>query len=79
MNNLVMVGGWSANLPESSGLGTGLDADAIINRRTDSLFAAQIALGRLNRDMTQKELDLLQLASRSMAESSTRPTQIMGR
>ena len=39
----------AANLPESAGgLGIGLDPDAIINRRTDPLLAAQIALGSLN-------------------------------
>jgi hypothetical protein len=56
------------NLPESAGgLRTELDPDAIINRRTDPLLAAQIALGSMNWHMTQKELDLLQLTSRCLS------------
>jgi hypothetical protein len=38
-------------------------SDAIIDRRPNPLLAAKVSLGRLNRDMSQKELDLLQFAS----------------
>jgi hypothetical protein len=34
-----------------------------------SLFAAQVAFRRLDRNMTQKELDLFQLSSRGVAEA----------
>ena len=39
------------------------DSDAIIDRRPNPLLAAKVSLGRLNRDMSQQELDLLQFAS----------------
>ena len=43
------------------------------------MLAAKISFGRLNRDVPQKELDLLQLASRSMAEPGTGTPQIVRR
>ena len=39
------------------------DSDSVIDRRRDSLLAAQVAFRRLNGDMPQKELDLLQFSS----------------
>ena len=56
-----------------------LDANAIIDRQSNPLFAPKVALCRLNRNVSQEELDLLQLASRRMAEPSTGPTQIVWR
>jgi hypothetical protein len=56
-----------------------LDANAIIDGGSNPLFAPKVALRRLNRNMPQKELDLVQIASRSMAESSTGPSQIVRR
>jgi hypothetical protein len=52
----------------------GLDANAIIDGGSNSLLAAQVAFGRLHRNVPQEKLDLLQLASRSMAEPSTGPS-----
>jgi hypothetical protein len=43
--------------------GVWFDSDAIIDRRPSLLLAAKVSLGRLNRDMSQQELDLLQFAS----------------
>jgi len=43
------------------------------------LPAAKVASGRLHRNMPQEKLDLLQLASRCVAEPSTGPPQIVGR
>jgi hypothetical protein len=51
---------WSATLPEPPGdSGIWFDSDAIIDRRPNPLLAAKVTLGRLNRDMSQQELDLL--------------------
>jgi hypothetical protein len=47
------------------------DPNSIIDRRTNPLFAAEVAFRRLNGDMPQKELDLLQFSSRGVAESGT--------
>ena len=56
--------GLSATLPERPGdSAIWLDSDAIIDRRPNPLLAAKVSLGRLNRDMSQQELDLLQFAS----------------
>jgi hypothetical protein len=53
-----------------------LDANAIIDGRSNPLFAPKVALRRLHRNVPQKKLDLLPLASQSMAEPSTGPSQI---
>ena len=54
----------SATLPEPPGdSAIWFDSDAIIDRRPNPLLAAKVSLGRLNRDMSQQELDLLQFAS----------------
>jgi hypothetical protein len=45
----------------------------IIHGGTNALLAAQIPLGRLNGDMPEKKLNLLQFATRRMAEPGTRP------
>jgi hypothetical protein len=59
-----IVSEWSATLPEPSGdSGIWFDSDAIIDRRPKPLLAARVSLGRLNRHMSQQELDLLQFAS----------------
>jgi hypothetical protein len=54
----------SSTLPEPPGdSAIWFDSDAIIDRRPNPLLAAKVSLGRLNRDMSQQELDLLQFAS----------------
>ncbi len=40
-----------------------LDTDPIVYSTANPLFAAEVALGRLDRDMAQKELDLFQFAT----------------
>jgi hypothetical protein len=56
---------------------TRFDSDLIIHRRSNSLLATQVAFRRLNGNMSQKELDLFQLSSCSVAQASTGPTKIM--
>ena len=42
------------------------------------MLTTKVAFGRLHRNVPQEKLDLLQLASRSVAEPSTGPTQVRG-
>jgi hypothetical protein len=58
---------------------SGLDANTIIDGRSNPLLAAQVTFGRLHRNVPQEKLDLLQLASRCVTEPSTGPPQIVGR
>jgi hypothetical protein len=59
--------------------GPRLDANAVIDGRLNALLAAEVPLGRLNRDVSEQELNLLQLATRRMAESDTCPPEVMRR
>jgi hypothetical protein len=45
-----------------------LDTDPIVYSTANPLFAAEVALGRLDRDMAQKELDLFQFATCRVAK-----------
>ena len=54
-----------------------LQADSVIHRMAQLLFAPEIFLGSLNRCMTRQKLNLLQCSSRQMAESRTRAAEIM--
>jgi hypothetical protein len=47
--------------------GSRLDANAVIDGRPNALLAAEVPLCRLNRDVPEQELNLLQLATRRMA------------
>ena len=71
--------GLSATLPQLGYLRTRFDANAIIDGRTNSLFAAKIALRRLDGYVPQKKLNLIELTSRSVAQPSAGPTQIVRR
>ena len=63
--------GWGGNnSPE-------FDAKSVVYRYSQTLLAANIAFGGLHRDMPEKELDLLKLTSRIMAETRTGPPEIM--
>ena len=44
------------------------DADAVVHCSTNPLFAAEITLGSLYRNVPEKELDLLQLIACRMAQ-----------
>ena len=57
--------------------GDGLDAESIIYSFSEPLFAAQVLFRSPHRYMTEQELDLLQFASRIVAESCTRPPEIV--
>ena len=53
--------------------------DPIIYCVAETLFAAQVPLRRLHRDMPKKELNLLQLTAGLMAKTGTSPTKVVRR
>jgi hypothetical protein len=61
--------GWTPSVPTRFDSLCRFDADAIIHGLPESLFASQVALGRLYRYVPQQELNLFQLAASGMAES----------
>ena|SRR6516164_7273844 len=56
-----------------------LDANMIVYGPADSLFAAQVPLRRLHGNMTQQELNLLQLTASRMAEPRARSPEVVRR
>jgi hypothetical protein len=53
------------------------DTDAIVDGSMNALFAAEVTLGSLHRNVSEQELDLLQLSSRRVAELCARAPQVM--
>jgi hypothetical protein len=53
------------------------DADAIVDCFANSLFAAEITLGGLHRNMSEQKLNLLQLSACRVAELCARAPQIV--
>ena len=53
--------------------------EVVIDRVAEFLFAAKVALSRLQRRMPQQKLNLLKLTSCQMAQSRAGPAQGMGR
>lgn len=49
----------------------------VIDGDAQFLFAAEVLFGRLHADVSKKELDLLQFASRNVAQTGTCASQIM--
>ena len=54
-----------------------LQADVIVNRIPKTLLAPEVSLRRLDGDVTQQKLNLLQFAACLMAQSCTGPSQIV--
>ncbi len=52
-------------------------ANTIIDRIAESLFATQVALRRLHRNVPQKELNLLQFAAGLVTETRASPHQVV--
>jgi len=67
----------SATLPQYHVSGIRLDADPVIDGRSNPLLAAQVAFGSLNRDVPEQKLNLLQLTSRGVAQPSAGPAKIV--
>ena len=57
----------------------GLYADPVIDGGPNALLAAEVSLCRLNRGVPKPKLNLLQLASRGMAEARTCPPEVVRR
>ena len=55
------------------------DPDSIIHGGADALFAAQVSFGGLDRNMAKQKLDLLQFASRYVAQPSAPSAQVVRR
>jgi hypothetical protein len=53
------------------------DADAIIHRVPEPLFAAEIPLSRLDAHVAEQELDLFQLAPSLMTQTRARAAEIV--
>ncbi|HTF70799.1 MAG TPA: hypothetical protein VK638_49825 [Edaphobacter sp.] len=71
--------GKSASGAGSTEIPAGRQPNPIIHRVAETLFAAQVPLRRLHRDMPKKELNLLQLAAGLMAKTGTSPTKVVRR
>ena len=62
---------WLANLLR-------FKSDTIVDRISKPLFTPEVTFCRLNTDMPEQELNLLELSSRLMREPCTGPPKIMG-
>jgi hypothetical protein len=59
--------------------GARLNPDPLVNGSAKALLAPQVPLGGLNRHVSQQELDLLQLAAGSVAQTGAGPAGVVGR
>ena len=53
------------------------DLEPVVHRLTQVLFASQVALRGLDRDMAEQELNLFQFAAVAVAQLGTGPSQVM--
>ena len=56
-----------------------LYSDFVVDSTLNSLFAAEISLGYLNRNVTEQKLDLFEFAAGGMAEPSTGSAEVVRR
>src|SRR5712692_6643088 len=54
-----------------------LDTDPVVDRGPDSLFAAEVSLCGLDRDVSGEKLNLFQLPSGRMAQPRARPAKVV--
>jgi hypothetical protein len=52
--------------------------DSVVHRVSQFLLAAEIALGRLDRNMPEQKLNLLQFSAGEMAQARATPAKIVG-
>ena len=52
-------------------------SDLVVDSVAETLFASQVPLRRLHRDVPQKELNLLQFTTGLMAKTGASPTEVM--
>jgi hypothetical protein len=65
----IQADGFVPNIEVWRRLAVGLDADPIVHGVSKTLLAAKIPLGRLDGDVAQQELDLVQFASGIAAQA----------
>jgi hypothetical protein len=53
------------------------DSQSVVHRNPELLLASEVALSRLDRDVTEQELDLIQFAAREVAQSGARAPQVV--
>lgn len=58
--------------------GIRLDPEPVVHCAPELLFASQVPFSRLDRDVPQEKLDLIQLAAREVAQSGAGAPKIMG-
>src|SRR5688500_7436467 len=56
----------------------GFDSQSVVHGSPELLLASEVALCRLNRDVPEQELNLVQFATREMAETGTRASEVVG-
>ena len=57
--------------------GTRFNAQAVVDGVPELLLSPEVALGRLDRDVTEQELDLIQFDAGKMAETGAGAPQVM--
>ena len=60
--------GKSSSRADSEPLDSRFNADTVVDGSADSLLATEITFSRLHRNVSEKELDLLQFSSSGMAQ-----------
>src|SRR5688500_3045600 len=56
----------------------GFDSQSVVHGSPELLLASEVALGRLNRDVPEQELNLVQFATREMAQTGTSASEVVG-
>ncbi len=67
----------SEKSPTCASSAVGLDADPVVNCVLKALLTAKVFLGRLDGDVAQQKLDLVQFPSGIAAQAGAGPTQVM--
>jgi hypothetical protein len=57
--------------------GVGFDSQSVVHGYPELLLASEVALCRLNREVAEQELDLIQFAAREMTETGARAPQVV--
>jgi len=60
-------------------LASRFNADLVVHGESEPLLATEVLFCRLDRNVAQQELDLVELAACQMAQTRACPSQIMGR
>jgi hypothetical protein len=61
----------------SASSGIGFDSQSVVHRNPELLLASEVALGRLDGDVAEQELDLIQFAARDVAKPRAGAPQVV--